>query len=213
MDFEEARKNMVASQIERRGVKDPFVLDAMRAVPRHCFVPAEYRERAYADGPLPIGQGQTISQPYMVAMMTEALQLKGGETVLEVGTGSGYQSAVLAKIAGQVYSIERHGELAYRARGVLAELAYKNIDIVVGDGTLGLVGKGPFDAIIVTAAAPHIPGCLREQLKDGGRLLVPVGGQFMQSLTRVTRRGEHFEEESLLGCVFVPLIGEDGWAS
>jgi protein-L-isoaspartate(D-aspartate) O-methyltransferase len=213
MDFAKARKIMLASQIERRGVKDRLVLDAMRDVPRHRFVPAEYQEGAYADGPLPIGQGQTISQPYMVAMMTEALQLRGGETVLEVGTGSGYQSAVLAKIAGQVYSIERHAELADRAKGVLSELGYKNIHIVVGDGTLGLADKGPFDAIIVTAGAPHIPTCLKKQLKEGGRLLVPVGGQFMQSLTRVTRRGDHFEEERLLGCVFVPLIGEDGWAS
>ena len=213
MDFDEARTVMIASQIERRGVKDPLVLDAMRDVLRHRFVPVEYQEGAYADGPLPIGQGQTISQPYMVAMMTEALQLKGGETVLEIGTGSGYQSAVLAKIAGQVYSIERHAELADRAKGVLSELGYKNIHIVVGDGTLGLADKGPFDAIIVTAGAPHIPACLKKQLKEGGRLLVPVGGQFMQSLTRVTRRGDYFEEERLLGCVFVPLIGEDGWAS
>jgi protein-L-isoaspartate(D-aspartate) O-methyltransferase len=133
--------------------------------------------------------------------------------VLEVGTGSGYQSAVLAKIAGQVYSIERHSELADKAKGVLSELGYRNIHIVVGDGTLGLADKGPFDAIIVTAGAPHIPTCLKKQLKEGGRLLVPVGGQFMQSLTRVTRRGDHFEEERLLGCIFVPLIGEDGWAS
>jgi len=204
---------MLASQIEGRGVKDLLVLDAMGRVPRHRFVPLEFQERAYADGPLPIGEGQTISQPYMVATMTEALQLKGGETVLEIGTGSGYQSAVLARIAGQVYSIERHAELADEAKRVLAELAYKNIHIVVGDGTLGLPDKGPFDAIIVTAGAPHIPTCLKKQLKDGGRLLVPVGGQFMQSLTRVTRRGEHFEEESLLSCVFVPLIGEDGWAA
>ena len=213
MDFAKARTAMLVSQIKRRGVKDSLVIDAMQAVPRHRFIPAEYQERAYADGPLPIGQGQTISQPYMVAMMTEALQLKGGESVLEVGTGSGYQSAVLAEIAGQVYSIERHSELADRAKGILADLAYNNIDIVVGDGTLGLADNGPFDAIIVTAGAPHIPTFLKKQLKEGGRLLVPVGGQFMQSLKRVTRRGDLFEEESLLGCVFVPLIGEDGWAS
>lgn len=213
MDFDKARENMVVTQIKRRGVKDRLVLDAMRSVPRHRFVPLEYQENAYADRPLPIGEGQTISQPYMVAMMTEALQLKGGESVLEVGTGSGYQLAVLATIAGQVFSIERHGALADRAREVLRELEYKNVSIFTGDGTLGMADKGPFDAIIVTAGAPHIPAELKKQLKEGGRLLVPVGGAFMQSLKRIRRRGGDFEEESLLSCVFVPLIGADGWES
>lgn len=202
---------MVKTQLKRRGIKDPLILQAMGRVVRHEFVPAAHIGSAYHDGPLPIGSGQTISQPYMVAIMTEALGLKGGEKVLEIGTGSGYQAAVLAEIAGEVYTIERHGELADRAKQRLLELNYHNVHVSVGDGTLGLSEKAPFDGIIVTAGAPHVPESLKEQLSEGGRLVIPVGGQYLQSLLRITRKGDDFQQEDLLGCVFVPLIGEDGW--
>ena len=211
MNYAEERKEMVDSQLKRRGMKDPLILEAMGRVPRHEFVPVSNMGSAYQDGPLSIGSGQTISQPYMVAVMTEALKLKGGERVLEVGTGSGYQAAVLAEIAGEVYTIERHGELAERAEKRLMELGYNNVHVSVGDGTMGLPGKGTFDGIIVTAGAPHVPESLKDQLAEGGRLVIPVGGRYLQSLLRITKKGDSFEQEDLLGCVFVPLIGEDGW--
>lgn len=211
MNYAEQRNDMVKTQLKRRGIKDPLILQAMGRVVRHEFVPAAHIGSAYHDGPLPIGSGQTISQPYMVAIMTEALGLKGGEKVLEIGTGSGYQAAVLAEIAGEVYTIERHGELAERAKQRLLELNYHNVHVSVGDGTLGLSEKAPFDGIIVTAGAPHVPESLKEQLSEGGRLVIPVGGQYLQSLLRITRKGDDFQQEDLLGCVFVPLIGEDGW--
>jgi len=202
---------MVESQLKRRGIKDPLIIEAMGRVPRHEFVPGTQIGSAYYDGPLPIGSGQTISQPYMVAIMTQAMGLRGGERVLEVGTGSGYQAAVLAEIAGEVYTIERHGELAESAGKRLLELGYDNVHVSVGDGTLGLPEKALFDGIIVTAGAPHVPENLKDQLGEGGRLVIPVGGRYLQSLLRITRKGDDFQQEDLLGCVFVPLIGEDGW--
>ena len=211
MTFKAERSDMVQTQLKGRGIKDRLVLDAMGKVPRHEFVPPERAGRAYADGPLPIGCGQTISQPYMVAVMTEALCMKGGEKILEIGTGSGYQAAVLAEIAGQVYSIERHATLANRAECILKELGYSNVHITAGDGTVGLDDEAPFDGIIVTAGAPSVPESLKWQLKEGGRLVIPVGGRFMQSLLRITKRGDFYDQEDLLGCVFVPLIGAEGW--
>lgn len=203
---------MVRFQLKGRGIRDRLVLDAMGRVPRERFVPIGLEDRAYLDGPLSIGCGQTISQPYMVGIMTESLQLEKKDKVLEIGTGSGYQTAVLAEIADQVYSIERQAELAHRAEDVLQSLGYKNIHVFTGDGTVGLEDKAPFDAIIVTAGAPAVPESLKSQLKEGGRLVIPVGDHFMQSLLRITRRGEFYDQENLLGCVFVPLIGAEGWA-
>ena len=182
----------------------------MNTVPRHQFIP-EHHELAYIDNPVPIGYGQTISQPYMVAVMTEALGLKGHEKVLEIGTGSGYQAAILAEIADHVVSLERQPELAGRAAEALKALGYVNIEIIVGDGSKGLAERAPYDGIVVTAGAPEMPHVLIEQLAEGGRLVIPVGNSFQQTLTRVTRRGEGHETEKLEGCVFVPLIGEYGW--
>ncbi len=202
---------MVETQIARRGIRDPRVLEAMRRVPRHRFVPPDQADAAYQDRPLPIGLGQTISQPYMVALMTECLQLTGDENVLEVGAGSGYQAALLAELARQVTSVERHALLAEHARQVLAELGYANVTVVVGDGTLGWPAHAPYDAIIVTAGAPRVPQALKDQLADGGRLVIPVGSGGFQSLLRITRQGARFKEEDFGGCVFVPLIGAQGW--
>ena len=202
---------MVEHQITARGVKSDLVLEAMKKVPRHLFVPPEAVDEAYSDRPLPIGCGQTISQPYMVAVMTEALRLVGNENVLEVGTGSGYQAAVLAEIAAHVVSTERVPELAEQARRTLRELGYANIDVIVSDGSKGYPSKAPYDGIIVTAGAPDIPPVLVDQLADGGRLVIPVGNSFQQTLTRLTRLGGEDRIERLEGCVFVPLIGEYGW--
>ncbi len=203
---------MVEHQIKARGTKSDLVLEAMRKVPRHLFVPAESLESAYSDRPLPIGHGQTISQPYMVAVMTEALDLEGSQKVLEVGTGSGYQAAVLAEIAGHVVTTERVPELAEEARRKLRDLGYANIEVIVADGSAGFREQAPYDGIIVTAGAPEIPRVLVDQLADGGRLVIPVGNNYQQTLTRLTRRGEEHTTERLEGCVFVPLIGEYGWA-
>jgi len=193
-----ARERMVKEQIEGRGIKDPLTLAAMRKVPRHLFVPSASADQAYGDFPLPIGQGQTISQPYIVAFMTEALGLHGGESVLEIGTGSGYQSAVLSHVAGKVHTIEIVPELAAEARERLAVRA--------GDGYLGWPEAAPFDAIMVTAAAPRIPEPLKEQLADGGRLVLPVGDEY-QELIVVTRRGASFDERRVLPVRFVPMTG------
>jgi len=210
-NLEFKRLEMVEHQIQARGVKDPLVLAAMRKVPRHLFVPKEYEESAYDDRPLPIGHGQTISQPYMVASMTEALKLEGGEKVLEVGAGSGYQAAILAEIADRVVSIERVADLASKAASILENLGYSNVKVVVGDGTKGYEPDAPYDAIIVTAGAPEVPPPLVEQLNDGGRLVIPVGNSFQQTLKKVTKRGNKTKVEDLEPCVFVPLIGEYGW--
>lgn len=212
-DFLQKRHTMVSGQLKKRGLKDTLVLTAMENVPRHEFVPEKLKSRAYEDNPLPIGEGQTISQPYVVAYMTELLQLKGGEKVLEIGTGCGYAAAVLGEIAAAVYTIERHEPLARRAEETLKRLKYDNVHVVCGDGTKGLPAKAPFDAIVVTAAGPSIPAALKQQLKIGGRLVIPVGlMSHMQDLVRVTRMGEtDFREEKLIIVSFVPLIGEAGW--
>lgn len=209
--FERLRREMVQSQLERRNLKDQRVLEAMRKVPRHRFVPEQSRGEAYEDHPLPIGEGQTISQPYMVAIMTELLELRGGEKVLEIGTGSGYQLAILAELAREVFSVERFGPLADRSRARLRELGYRNIEIRTGDGTLGWPERAPFDGIIVTAGAPKIPPPLLEQLSEGGRLVIPVGEERHQELYRVVKEGGETRKEYFGGCVFVPLVGEHGW--
>ncbi|MBS0448207.1 MAG: protein-L-isoaspartate(D-aspartate) O-methyltransferase [Proteobacteria bacterium] len=204
---------MVEWQLARRGVADPRVLAAMRAVPREAFVPAWLADAAYDDRPLPIDAGQTISQPYIVALMCEALRLEGGETVLEIGTGSGYAAAVLARIAAQVHSIERLPALAASARQRLHELVVANVQVHEGDGTLGWPAAAPYEAIVVTAGGPRVPPALLEQLAIGGRLVIPVGPEpDLQDLLRVTRteRDRH-AREVLCGVRFVPLVGAQGW--
>ncbi|MGP7988225.1 MAG: protein-L-isoaspartate(D-aspartate) O-methyltransferase [Desulfobaccales bacterium] len=209
--FAAARERMVAEQIRARGVADPRVLAALRRVPRHRFIPEHLWSQAYADYPLPIGDDQTISQPYIVALMTEILELKETDRVLEVGTGSGYQAAILAELAAQVFSIDRKGGLADYARSILESLGYRNIRIRVGDGTLGWPEEAPFDGIIVTAGAPQVPRPLVEQLARGGRLVIPVGDAFTQTLTCVRQTGEGLKYEYHGGCRFVRLIGKYGW--
>jgi len=206
------RRDMVETQLRRRGIADERVLVAMEKIPRHRFLPREDEPGAYGDYPLPIGSGQTISQPYMVAIMSEALLLSGDEKVLEIGTGSGYQAAILADLTREVYSLERFGDLAQRAREVLSSLGYQNITVIVGDGSCGHPEAAPYDRIIVTAAAPNIATPWIEQLAEGGILLVPVGDRWGQNLTRAVKRHGAIEYENLGGCVFVPLIGEHGYA-
>ncbi|HAR35773.1 MAG TPA: protein-L-isoaspartate O-methyltransferase [Acidobacteria bacterium] len=196
---------MVEYQIRRRGVRDKKVLKAMLKVPRHLFVPEQMKELAYGDEPLPIGESQTISQPYIVAYMTEALKLRGREKVLEIGTGSGYQTAVLAEIVREVYTVELIPELSRRAQEVLQKLGYQNIHFRVGDGTRGWPEEAPFEAILVTAAPPAVPPALVEQLTIGGRMVIPVGTDF-QELVLVTRKEQGWEEQRLIGVRFVPLI-------
>lgn len=198
---------MVASQIEARGVKDEKVLEAMRNVLRHMFVPEKMKSYAYKDEPLPIGEGQTISQPYIVAYMTEVLQLRGGDRVLEVGTGSGYQAAILAEIVKEVFTVEVVGELSQRAQEVLRNLGYENIHFKIGDGTLGWKEHAPYDAIMVTAAPAKVPSALQEQLEIGGRMIIPVGSMF-QELVLVRREKKKFKKKKLLPVRFVPLISE-----
>lgn len=211
-DFAAQRSEMVEKQIRARGIADPRVLEAMRAVLRHEFVPAESLAEAYADKPLSIGEGQTISQPYMVAAMSAALELAGAERVLEIGTGCGYQAAVLAHLAAIVYTVESRSSLALAARSRLERLGYKNVHVHCGDGTLGLAGCAPFDAILVTAAAPAIPGPLIEQLGESGCLVIPVGSSDYQKLTLVRRDGRETVTRVLEECRFVPLIGRHGWS-
>ena len=202
----------IDEQLVARGISDARVLDAMRRVPRDAFVPRESHPAAYEDRALPIGSGQTISQPYMVAVMTEALRLTGSERVLDVGTGSGYQAAVLSLLAREVVTIERRPELADSARGTLAALGYDNVTVIAGDGTLGSPEHAPFDAIVVGAGAPRVPAALKAQLSArGGRLVIPVGPPEHQVLHVVTRDGNRFADALGIGCVFVPLIGEEGW--
>jgi len=210
-DFALARRKMVQEQLLARGIKDERVLRAMMKVPRHLFLEEGLWSQAYGDFPLPIGEGQTISQPYIVALMTEALRLKGDEKVLEVGTGSGYQAAILAELAERVFSIERISSLAAKARRILDELGYANVLIKVSDGTYGWEEEAPFDGIIVTAGAPEIPKTLLRQLKVGGRLVIPVGNEYSQTLLRIARKESGYKEEDLGGCRFVRLIGDHGW--
>jgi protein-L-isoaspartate(D-aspartate) O-methyltransferase len=212
--LESARRAMIETQIERRGVRDARVLSAMRAVPRHAFVPAELRAQAYEDAPLPIGGGQTISQPYMVAAMTAALRLHGDERVLEVGGGCGYQAAVLAKLAREVVTVEYRADLAAATSARLGEMGYENIHVHCGDGTMGLPEMAPFDAILVAAGAPGVPAPLMAQLADGGRMVIPVGNLENQELQLVEMKERSrgiFQTTVLDSCRFVPLIGAHGW--
>lgn len=212
-DWEARRARMVQGQLRPRGIDDPRLLDALSRVPRDRFVPPSSRERAYADQALPIAHGQTISQPFMVAVMTQALSLGGTERVLEVGTGSGYQAAILAELAGQVWTVERIPALAEEARRLLRELGYTNVEVRAGDGTMGWADHAPYDAILVTAAAPRTPDPLLEQLSpDGGILVAPVGDQDLQQLMVIQRHGTSYETRRSIGCRFVPLIGEHAWA-
>ena len=213
MEFAIPRERMVTEQVTRRGVRDARVLRAMGKVPRHRFVDEALSGRAYGDYPLPIGERQTISQPYMVALMTEALELVGHERVLEIGTGSGYQTAVLAELCSKVYSIERIKGLADRAIRMLDSLGYYNVLVRVGDGSLGWREEAPFDAILVTAAAPTIPDALVEQLSPKGRLVVPVGDAYSQELRKGVKEDEGMHWTDLGGCVFVKLIGNQGWST
>lgn len=210
-NYSKAWERMVRQQIAARGIRAERVLDAMRSVPRHLFVPLESRHSAYMDGPLSIGQGQTISQPYIVALMTEALELRGHERVLEIGTGSGYQAAILSQLASHVYTVERIPELASRAQDLFRQLGYDNISMHVGDGTLGWLEHAPYEAIIITAAAPEIPRPLTDQLAEGGRLVAPIGGSWSQSLVRVRKQRGHLRRQELTSVAFVPLIGQHGW--
>jgi protein-L-isoaspartate(D-aspartate) O-methyltransferase len=212
VNYEGARQKMLDSQIRARNVRDPRVLEAVRKVPRHLFVEEALRDRAYLDKALPIGEKQTISQPYMVAAMSEALELTGRERVLEVGTGSGYQTAILAELAENVFSVERIASFVPLARRRLESLGRYNVLVKVGDGTIGWSEHAPYDAILVTAAAPQLPRPLLEQLRVGGRLVVPMGPEESQTLMRIRRDEEGFHEEALGECRFVKLIGRYGWA-
>jgi protein-L-isoaspartate(D-aspartate) O-methyltransferase len=210
-DIPRTRLRMVEEQIVARGIKDQRVIAAMGKVPRHLFVEEALQSQGYSDHPLPIGEKQTISQPYMVALMTEALELTGKEKVLEIGTGSGYQTAILAECAAKVFSIERIRSLAIKARKLLLELGYFNIEVKFSDGTFGWLEEGPFDAIMVTAGAPDIPQPLIDQLKVGGRMAIPVGDTYVQDLMRIQKTGDGITKENYGGCRFVRLIGKYGW--
>jgi len=209
--YNRKREEMVRSQIEARGIRDPRVLSAFRTVPRHLFVSEALREQAYGDYPLPIGEQQTISQPYIVAEMTQALELKKDDRVLEIGTGSGYQAAILAQIVYRVYTVERKRSLYMQARTLFDKLNYHNIVTKYADGTKGWQAESPFDAIVVTAGAPEIPDALIHQLTKGGRLVVPVGNQHTQELIKIYRDKERIQQTNLGGCRFVKLVGEHGW--
>jgi protein-L-isoaspartate(D-aspartate) O-methyltransferase len=209
--YERKREEMVRSQIEARGIRDPRVLSAFRIVPRHLFVSEALRDQAYGDYPLPIGEQQTISQPYIVAEMTQALELKKDDRVLEIGTGSGYQAAILAQIVYRVYTIERKRSLYMQTRNLFDKLNYHNIVTKYADGTKGWQEESPFDAIVVTAGAPEIPEVLINQLAIGGRLVVPVGNQHTQELIKLDRSKNDIQQTNLGGCRFVKLVGEHGW--
>lgn len=210
-DLDALRELMVREHITRRGVRDTRVLEAMARVPRHCFVPRELEAQAYDDCPLPIGKDQTISQPYMVACMTELLHVAPADRVLEIGTGSGYQTAVLAILGASIVTVERHPELHARARATLQMLGYTNITYICGDGSVGWAGGAPYDAILVTAGSPQVPPDLLRQLSDGGRLVCPVGGRRHQQLELVIKQGSAFNTTLHTDCVFVPLTGKEGW--
>ena len=210
-DFKLARERMVKNQLASRNIADERVLQAMGKIPRHLFISEALAGEAYNDHPVPIGEKQTISQPYIVALMTEALELKGKENTLEIGTGSGYQTAILAELSSRVYTIERIKSLLVDARKLLAQLGYSNILFKAFDGTLGWKEYAPFDAIMITAGAPSLPEPLMDQLADNGRMIIPVGDRYTQELIKVTKKGENLEQESLGGCRFVNLIGIHGW--
>ena len=210
-EFAPQLSKMIESQLRRRGITDAAVLAAMESVPRHEFVPEEFRARAYEDAPLPIGDGQTISQPYIVAAMTVALRLRPGDRVLEIGTGCGYQAAILSRLAKEIFGIERRPELALSASARLTRLGYANVHVHCGDGTLGLPEFAPFDAILVAAAAPAIPDPLLVQLAEGGRMIVPVGDADHQELQLIEKSGKSFRNTTLEVCRFVPLVGYHGW--
>lgn len=211
MEYKELRELMVETQLIPRGIRDKRVLDAMGRVPRHSFVDTSTITNAYSDMALPIGEGQTISQPYMVAVMTELLELSGMEKVLEIGTGSGYQAAVLAELSKEVFTIERITSLAEKAKKKFQDLSYSNIQIRVGDGTLGWPEEAPFDRIIITAGAPEVPEPLMEQLADGGILVIPVGDLYSQQLLKSRKTGDKLTKEYHTPCVFVPLVGQYAW--
>jgi protein-L-isoaspartate(D-aspartate) O-methyltransferase len=209
--YERERNQMVKTQIARRGIKDPRLLVAFETVPRHLFVPEDYRYTAYDDGPIPIGHSQTVSQPYIVALMTDLLRLQGDERVLEIGTGSGYQAAILGMMTAEVHTVEYLPELATQAAKLLKELGFDNVYVHIGDGSLGWPEAAPYSGILVAAAAPSAPIALLAQLEDGGRLVLPVGGKSMQNLEIWTRKGEQFESKIETTVAFVPLRGEQGW--
>ncbi|KPL77638.1 protein-L-isoaspartate(D-aspartate) O-methyltransferase [Bellilinea caldifistulae] len=211
-EYSKAREMMVREQIERRGLRSPRLLAAFRKVPRHLFVPPDLRERAYDDGPLPIGKGQTISQPYIVALMTSLLALEGNERVLEIGTGSGYQAAILGELAREVHTVERHAGLALRAAEVLSQLGYVNVHVHTGDGSLGWPESAPYDGIVVTAAAAAPPPPLLDQLAEGGRLVLPVGHRLEQVLQVWHKQGGQLTYENIIPVSFVPLRGQYGWS-
>lgn len=209
--FQIRRTEMVNNQLKARGIKDSSVLEVMGKIPRHLFVPEHLTDSAYYDSALSIGEGQTISQPYMVAIMTEMLECDKCHRVLEVGTGSGYQTAVLASLVKEVYTIERIASLSERAKRLLSSLGFDNIHYIVGDGSLGYEAEAPYDRILITAAAPEVPEPLKRQLAEGGILLAPVGSRYSQQLIKIGRSKGEFYEEYSTGCVFVPLIGKYGW--
>ncbi len=214
MNFDIARRRMIDAQIIGRGITDRRVIEAMQNVPRHIFVEEAMSAQAYSDSSLPIGDRQTISQPYIVALMTQLLQLSGTEKVLEIGTGSGYQAAILATLADRVYTIERHRPLALRARKALDSLGFLNVNLKIGDGSDGWQSEAPFDAIMVTAGAPEVPEALLEQLKTGGRLVIPIGTQYNQTMLKI-EKGEDgtITRENLAECRFVKLVGRCGWTA
>lgn len=209
--FTQRRISMVNDQIKARGIRDERVLRAMETVPRHLFVPGQARDMAYNDGPLPIGEEQTISQPYIVALMTELVGISESSKVLEIGTGSGYQAAVLSLIVAQVYTVEYIGSLSAQARRIFTECGYNNIHAIEGDGSVGLTEFSPYHAILVTAAAPDIPQSLLNQLDEGGVLVAPIGSYRMQMLVQFTRKGSRFKKREITPVAFVPLVGEQGW--
>ncbi|MFH0912981.1 MAG: protein-L-isoaspartate(D-aspartate) O-methyltransferase [Candidatus Omnitrophota bacterium] len=213
MDYEILRKRMVEEQLIPRGIKNPQVLAAFLKVERHRFIPQDLRSNAYADFPVPIGDGQTISQPYIVSLMTEHLDISGQDKVLEIGAGSGYQTAILAELAKEVYSIERFTALGKKAEIILNESGYKNIKIKIDDGTLGWPEFAPFDKIIITAASPKIPLPLTEQLKENGKLILPLGESSSQVLTLIEKKKGKLESRDICGCVFVPLVGKYAWSA
>ncbi len=210
-DFACARERMVKNQLSARGIRDERVLHAMGKIPRHLFIEESLADEAYDDHPVPIGEQQTISQPYIVALMTEALELKGTENTLEIGTGSGYQTAILAELSNRVYTIERIESLLINAKKILAQLGYDNIVYKLFDGTMGWEEYAPFDAIMVTAGAPSLPEPLLDQLADNGRMVIPIGDRYSQELIKVVRRAKGLEQQGLGGCRFVSLIGVHGW--